>query len=141
VPQDQQQERYNYIAHQINREDNLVNHRLTWTLQLNGFLFTALALISDKVDPSTKAFFLYALPATGLIVSLAGLMGVLAANHQLNYLTQEWDPKTKVLWPRPFGAPLARWLGKFPSLAPVIVLSIVWLWLLLHNIRYSVGRG
>jgi hypothetical protein len=34
--------RYEYIAHQIHREDSLVNFRLTWSLTLNGFIFAAL---------------------------------------------------------------------------------------------------
>ena len=35
---------YEYIAFQINREDALVNYRMTWVLQLNGFLLAALAV-------------------------------------------------------------------------------------------------
>jgi hypothetical protein len=41
--------RYECIAHQINREDGLFNNRLTWTLQLKGFLFVALALVGKDI--------------------------------------------------------------------------------------------
>lgn len=136
MEKDEEQTRYEYIAHQINREDGLVNNRFTWTLQLNGFLFAALAFYSKDVEPAMKVFFRFALPATGFAVSLAGVFGVLAAYQQLRYLIDLWNAKPDQRWPRPFGEPLTHHMSKLPSVGLLVLLAIVWL-VLLANGLYS----
>ena len=48
---DEKKQRYEFIAHQINREDELVNKRLTWILTLNGFLLASLGFLGGKEKP------------------------------------------------------------------------------------------
>lgn len=120
--------RYEYIAHQINREDNLVNFRLTWALTLNGFLFAALGFLAGKEVPnkSLLAFFHWALPLTGTTVSLVGLLGVIAAQLQINHLAKQWRELVDGRWPRPFGGKWSFLMGTLPSFVPPLVLSCVW---------------
>ena len=118
--------RYEYIAHQINREDTLVNYRLTWTLQANGFLFAALALVGKDLDGPVRAVFDLALPLTGLSVSMAGILGVYAANRQITYLISLWSERPFLNWPRPFGGKWAFGLGTLPAYIPLVVFAFVW---------------
>lgn len=41
---------YEDLSKQIEREDGLVNTRMTWMITLQGFLFAALALIGNKTE-------------------------------------------------------------------------------------------
>ena len=127
--------RYEYIAHQINREDGLVNYRLTWALTLNGFLFAALGFLGGKdvPNPSILSFFHWALPLTGIFISIAGFIGVVAAQIQIEYLTQQYEEMADTRWPRPFGdkkKTYSFYIGTVPSLMPPIVLCFVWVGLL-----------
>ena len=108
----------------------MINYRLTWTLTLNGFLFAALGLIGSKdlPDPRIVEFFHFALPATGFFISLAGLLGVLAAFIQINYLTEQWLTLADTRWPRPFGDKKHAYIiGAIPSFLPPVVLILVWI--------------
>ncbi len=102
--EDEKKNRYDIIAHQINREDSLINYRLTWTLTTNGFLFAALGFLSNKEPADQKIIELFhsALPVAGFFISLAGLLGVLAALIQMKYLTKLWSDLEDDRWPRPF---------------------------------------
>jgi len=122
---------YDAIALQIERENSVINHRLTWTLQLNGFLFTAVSLLGGKVldDAALRALVAIFVPMTGLVVSVSAFMGVLAAQHQLSYLTKLWTTKLSATdpRPRPFGDRRGTYLlGTLPSLLPPGILSVVW---------------
>jgi hypothetical protein len=102
---------YDSLAVQIERENQLINHRLTWTLQLNGFLFTSIALLTGKTieDPGLALLIRWLIPVTGLCVSLAGCLGVMAAQWQIGYLIRHWQKHLQSdLRPRPFGASVAR---------------------------------
>lgn len=125
---------YEYIAHQINREDTLVNYRLTWALQLNGFLFAALALVGKDVAGPVKAFFEFAIPLIGLSVTIAGFIGILAAQRQLRYLTSLWSNNGYPEWPRPFGDARAFRLGTYSAYGPMVILSLAWFALLVFNV-------
>ena len=46
--QDEKFRIYETIAKQIEREDGLINYRLSWMLQINGFLFAAIALLGGS---------------------------------------------------------------------------------------------
>jgi hypothetical protein len=120
---------YDALATQIQRENEVINHRLTWTLQLNGFLFTATALLGPRepLPPAVGLFVHWLIPLTGACVSLAGLLGVVAANLQLLYLRRFWAGLGLADRPRPFGdVRNAYLLGAVPAVLPPAVLATVW---------------
>lgn len=121
-------ERYEYIAFQINREDTLVNFRLGWSLTLNGAMFAALWVLVGK--PSSAGmlyrFADWLLPISGFLISLAALLGVYAAQRQIEYHTNEWRKLRDDRWPRPFGNSLSFRIGTLPSLMPPLILTIAW---------------
>ena len=132
---------YEYIAHQINREDSLVNSRMTWVLQLNGFLFATLALAGKDfaLNVQLQHLLLILISAVGIAVTLSGLMGVQAAHLQLTDLKACWTQERFPNWPRPFGNPLAHRLGQWPSRLPLTVLSISWTIILVYVL--STGKN
>jgi len=121
---------YDAIATQIERETVLINHRLTWTLQLNGFLFATLGFLGgrDLTDVALLTLVHTLIPITGFFVSLAGALGVCAAQSQISYLTKRWEAwLTEDARPRPFGSKRGSYLiGILPCLLPPAVLMLVW---------------
>jgi hypothetical protein len=130
-------ETYDAIAIQIQRENEAVNHRLTWTLQLNGFLFTAVAILGPRDPLPVVLGFLvhWLIPLTGMSVSVAGLLGVAAANMQLLYLRRFWSALGLEDRPRPFGDPHNAYvLGAVPAVLPPMVLAAVWIGFMAANL-------
>ncbi len=99
-------------------------------LQLNGFLFAALALIGSEMDDRLERLLLHVLPATGIAVSTAGLCGVVAANIAIIELKKRWSQQSDKRWPRPFGDTFAFWLGLASSVLPPLALVVTWCYLL-----------
>ncbi|GBE93183.1 hypothetical protein [Nostoc cycadae] len=82
----------------IEHEDQLTNHRVTWMLTSQGFLFAAFALVfqaSTKTDVQyeLRAFYQYllsGLAATGIFVSLYLRLALRAAEIQTEILRGWW---------------------------------------------------
>jgi hypothetical protein len=137
-------QRYEYIAHQINREELLINNRLTWMLTLNGFLFATFALLL-KSDPATNSpiwdstiFLLrWGLPTLGASISFAGLLGVAAARRQIKWLCGEWKQLDEPhLGIRPYGDDHADGLGKASCYLPPVALMVMWFGLLITSSQF-----
>lgn len=114
---------YESIWRNIDREDTLVNQRITWAVLLSGGLFAATALLANvaaspptKITQPVQALFLalmIVLAIVGIIFSLRVREGVMAAQSQINYLKNEYarylTPDCESLFerqyklPRPFG--------------------------------------
>lgn len=122
---------YGYIAHQIEREDGLVNYRLTWMLTTQGLLFAALALLTGTaIDTEMRATLIWLLPWIGIALSVIALVGVSAANHQINYLKEKWEMIAYDKAPRPYGGPWAWRAGLVPSVCLPVVFIVAWLFVL-----------
>lgn len=127
--------KHEYIAHQISREDNLVNVRMTWNIQLNGFLFAALALAVNETPTNFQGVFAVLLPSIGIATTLSGVLGVYAAGAQLKLLKEIWLAGQYADRPRPFGDALTHGLGQAAAYLPLLALLVAWAALLLHALR------
>ena len=122
---------YEYLAHQIEREDGLVNYRLTWMLTTQGLLFAALALLAGKeIDVDMRAMLAWLLPRIGIALSVIALLGVSAANNQITYLKKKWEKLDYVKAPRPYGGPWAWRFGLIPSLCLPVLFFAAWIYVL-----------
>ena len=81
----------------IEHENELTNHRLTWMLTSQAFLFAAFALMfqastKTDVDKSLLPFYKYVLAGISLtgILSAAYLSSGLAAAHKQHQLLEKW---------------------------------------------------
>ena len=121
---------YEFLSHQIEREDGLVNNRLTWMVATQGLLFTAIALVarSNTTIPNLIETLTKWLPVTGMFLSFACFLGVLGATIAINDLMKEWDllSKTYKGGPRPFGGTIAASLGLVLRFSLPILLFAVW---------------
>lgn len=131
------QTEYEYIAHQINREDGLVNNRMTWVLQLNGFLFAALALVAKDLDKLFQTFFSIAVPSVGIAVTFAGIVSIRAAQDQIKELMALWSKERFPDWPRPFGQPDTHRLSKLVLYLPLWALLASWSALLFRVLMHG----
>jgi len=129
MDRDQEQYRYEYISKQIEREDGLINYRLVWTLQLNGFLFAALALVRSDADVLVKKALLNALPIAGFLIALVGLFGIIGAIAALYGLKKQWDNQPDMRWSRPCGDSVPFAMGALPSVFAPLVLMGIWFYL------------
>lgn len=141
-------QQYEFISAQVSREDGLVHQRMTWALQLDGLLFVALALIqasmANEGGNATVAarwlvdFLLAALPLAGLGITVAGWLGVRAADRQLRYLRGQYaedvdDFARDNKWPKPFGDSRSLLDGAAAIQLSFAALCFFWLWLAAHR--------
>ena len=83
---------YTMLREQIQHEDHLVNHRLTWLLAVEGYLFAILAaLLSQDFTPASKIFLLLIFGGFGIAFGSISLLSIRAANESLTILREKWD--------------------------------------------------
>jgi hypothetical protein len=112
---------YEDIGDQIKREEGLTNNRLTWILQANGFLFTALALIKND-DPVLKQVIPFAIGFSASVINLLGFCALGGAFLSIWDLRCVWKRHCQELQrPRPFGGQRASILGFLPVFIPLLL--------------------
>lgn len=124
---------YEYVAHQIEREDGLINTRINWMLTFEGILFASLAFVADKekVRAEVCIALKYVLPMLGILVGLLALLAVNGAVSALQELKGLWTiekfPIHYHLYPRPYGAHWNHNCGVYYSQG--LPLSIITAWI------------
>jgi hypothetical protein len=78
---------YKQLTYQIDREDGLIHQRLTWMMQIEGLLFTALGFAATgHADDTLRAALLVVLPIVGTATALLVFFGVAAARATIDGL-------------------------------------------------------
>jgi hypothetical protein len=82
-----------YTAHQVEREDNQINNRLTWLLAFQGFLFLSAAAVlsQDGADNAIRLFFVATAAAVGVAVSVFARQSIEAALISLQRIIDTWE--------------------------------------------------
>lgn len=125
---------YEQTASQINREESLINWRLTALLTINGFLFAATALsLTENFSLSCelRSFWFKLLSSFGVIVNVGGLLGIQAAYRAIDHLKSNLVSRLPDIgsgdpYPRPYGDTTAKRMGKVPSLLIPVALIVFW---------------
>lgn len=119
---------YDYAVRQLERELNLINHRISWMLTFQGFLFATIALVANQnADQAIRAVFRNVIPAIGIAVAFLALIGVHAAYLSIKDIKTTLKQKLGYWEYAPaFGTPTSSVLGKVPSYG--IPISIVTAW-------------
>ena len=101
---------YTQIARQIEREDGLINQRMTWMMTIEAFLFggLGLSLKPEKDMPLMSYFLIVAFISTGIATAHFGGKGLRAAIGALEHLKNRYlrmpaGDRQRLI--RPFGAP------------------------------------
>lgn len=124
---------YEYTVHQIEREQDLVNTRISWTLTFEGFLFAAIAIAVRKDTPTAIGeLFGYIIPLIGIAVAMLSLVGIYAAALSKDTIKQRWTQRSAhKLYPPTFGSRKISALGRITSYGIPIVLIVSWFLLLI----------
>ncbi|MDN3689046.1 hypothetical protein [Cyclobacterium jeungdonense] len=124
---------YEYTTDQIDRENKLINFRLTWMLAIQGFLFTALFLKTETENYVNDQRLTIIIPAIGIFISIIGFLGVLGAFQAINDLKKMYENFGFKGYPSPYGKKISVQLGRLPCYGYPIILLIVWLFILIIN--------
>jgi hypothetical protein len=126
-----QKDFYEYTIRQIEREQGLVNNRLSWMLTFQGFLFASIALVANKdTESATRLVFRNVIPAIGIAVALLALVGIHAAALSSNEIKAKWKQRDGFhYYPPAFGTRTVSLLGRVTSYG--IPTSVILAWLLL----------
>jgi hypothetical protein len=90
---------YSLLREYIQHEDNLINHRTTWFLTLNSFLFAIVGILANVSEepklfrPSEVLLFLIMISTIGIVVSATSGMSVYAAYNSIKALKAIWVDK------------------------------------------------
>jgi len=136
-------------------EQNLLNHRITWNLTIQGFLFATFGFCVQKLleleaggDPAKidqaryaaeqhLRFLVNTVSVLGIVLSMVILLAMCAAGIVLWTLGNAWakiDEHPPYL-PNPAGAgkPLAVLLGFCPPIVIPVVFIFVWVFIYRHS--------
>jgi hypothetical protein len=124
------------IRTMIRHENDLVNHRLTWLLALEGFLFAGIGFAWDKL-PDNKCDLVFLFSVIGMAAAGSATVVLDAAHYAIMTLGYWWDrhkPKD-FLGPDVMGYRGHHWL--FGLFVPwrLIPPTLVVVWLLLFLIK------
>lgn len=118
---------------QVEREDRLVNNRLSWLLTTEGLLFGSLAFLAttydSKMNQQTLDAIRWCLPFIGIVAPLSVLVTNVFSHFVVSGLLNEWK---KIegdfpLHPNPFGGQRSSLPGLGPSLVVPVSLVVAWL--------------
>jgi hypothetical protein len=141
------------------REDDLINHRLSWNLAIQGFLFAtygfsvqklaevhAKALVekgsdlagqlANSVGVAPLRLLVMAIPWVGLLMALFVWFAVIAAKIALEQLHKDWNQICRNYPDQPqlpdvagAGVPMAVRLGFYAPLAIPLIFILAWLFI------------
>lgn len=138
---------YESIWRNMERENNLMNHRITWAILLSAGVFAATTFLVNAIlqahDPSgLKSGALFAAMAlmagTAIIFSLRTMEGVKAAQSQLDYLLETYTPLKETFerdfgLPRPFGDKNDHLRGNHA--ADTFPKMMLWIWIFIFLVE------
>ncbi len=120
------------IRTMIHRENEVINHRVTWLATMQGLFFAALGFAWDKSNIKLFVDLLCFLGIAMSVILFAPLAGATAAMYRLSEWWDNHKPQgyngPDVIGLRPLKGPLFRYLGPW-SLIPLLFLVawvVVW---------------
>jgi hypothetical protein len=125
-------EYYDYTSRQIQREEALINNRLSWMLTFEGFLFAGVALVANgNTDPTLRSNFRYTIPVLGSVVALLTTKGIHAAYLSINHIQSSWEARLQGgRFPPAYGNSKASFLGRLTGYGIPTAMTLAWITLL-----------
>jgi hypothetical protein len=137
-------EHFKIFRDYIKREDDLIDHRVSWNSIIQGFLFSAYGLSQQKGAPNNLEILGRRIPWFGMALSIIVLLSLAGAVLAHERLRKDWRIRVEPYYPaRPYlpgiaagGLDAAGWLGfAAPVLIPIFFAAA---WLL---IIFCAGPG
>jgi hypothetical protein len=140
---------YDAISYQIEREDGLVNQRLTWLMQFEGFMFAALGLISKISDDGRYIVqtIMTGLPVVGILAAISASFAIGDARNAAKILKKSYEEQATVescKWPKPFGGESGysamSFVRDYSRALPLLVIG-AWIYVLYRYVYHAVRFG
>lgn len=121
-------ELHQMVTAQVEREQVLINNRISWMLTFEGFLFAGLALAGDsKSTPEFRRAIKETFPLVGATVAVLTVFGVLAATLAIVNAKTFWKNLVGTAgFPTPHGSLTASILGRATSFGVPIAVAVAW---------------
>ncbi len=122
-----------HLGKQIAHEEALINHRMTWMLTIQGFLFATLALLA-KSDSTTIGeesqrimnVLLDAIPVLGFLIAFFAFLGMYAAYTSIDHHKKVSGKEVDKNYPG--GNVMASVLGRIVSMSIPGTIASTWLY-------------
>jgi hypothetical protein len=129
---------YKYTCLHIEREEHLIDHRISWMLTSQGFLLTGFAVATSRggVPSLSPAALTAILGFVGIAIALLSLTGIRAAYRSIDNLLTKWDERSggkKSFFPD-ITTPKASGLRRVLGYGLPLVLLAVWPALIVTNL-------
>ena len=147
-PEDYTNKVYDIVRAKVIHEDTWIQHRVSWLLASNGFLFLAYgALLTIKKEEasqqilSLRDIILQTVPVIGMLVCIAVLVGIVASNLAMKQAGSEWkrliesDEERRSL-PDLRSTGYALWMGRLASSGISVFLLLAWVIILVISIKH-----
>jgi hypothetical protein len=127
------------VRSMISREDDLINHRMSWLTALNGFLFAALGFSWDKANVK---LFLILFSILGLIISSLNAGGIFGSGAAQRRLLLWWRNKKPSFYDSPGVMGIepvdknAIWLYFNQWFFIAIAFALAWLFILVYILSF-----
>ena len=115
-----------------------MNHRISWMLTSQGFLFTGVAFLSSNgVASQRRALLIPVLATVGICISLLSLAGIFAAYLSINRIFNVWQarPEAKADVFPPITTRFASGLGRLLGYGLPLLFLCAWYYLLTQPMR------
>lgn len=124
-------ERFDAVVRLLDREDQLINSRMTWYLTIQGFIIAGVALICGREFefPERRIPAIVVLSGLGIAISLVVFVSVCRARSAKRKISNTWRtaaPAAKASFPDPTGD-TSRWSLLTPGLSVPLILIAFWI--------------
>lgn len=127
-------EQYQWVCEQIQREEKIVRHRLSWVFGFQGIALTSLSILHKKDTELFSHPFCYLISGTGILVCLLGLLGIIAAAITKDDIKLYWETKSGtqgINFPPFCGSGIAKFMGRALSYGIPLVFMLFWVIMLI----------
>jgi len=105
----------------IRHEEGLIHNRLTWMLQIQGFLFAAISFAATQQTQERYPHLFKTTAIVGMSIAFLTLLGISAAYIAIGQARRLHS--TQIFG----GSHFAKWLGRTNSLGLCVILTVAWI--------------
>ena len=118
---------FDFVVRLLEREDRLINSRMTWYLTIQGFIIGSIALIFNgelETNDCLKLSAILLLSCLGILLSIIVFISVIRARKAKENVCRKWEPFCPDDYPDPRGI---SWLNIWtPGLTVPCLLVAFW---------------
>ncbi len=107
------------VRSMIDRENELINHRITWLMTIQGLMFAALGFAWEKSD---AAALIHMLCLAGIAFSVVHLLALVSATRAIGRLSDWWETNKPADY---FGPGIT---GRPPARSRILRYLVFWNW-------------